>query len=206
MKTTTNFKPTYLYIKRHSITGKLYFGKTVRKDIEKYNGSGSRWNNHIAHHGKEYVETLWYCLFYDEISIREFALICSKQWNIVKSENWLNLIEENGTTGAKPETRSGMTGKHHSEASNELNRIAHLGKTHTQSNPSKGHAQTEESKEKIRNTLTGVSHTSERVEKMRATKLGKPNPRKKTTCPHCSKYGDISLLKRWHFDNCKMKL
>lgn len=36
------FEPTYLYIKQHSITGKLYFGKTV-KNPEKYNGSGSPW-------------------------------------------------------------------------------------------------------------------------------------------------------------------
>lgn len=25
------------------------------------------------------------------------------------------------------------------------------------------------------------------------------------TCPHCNKSGDASGLKRWHFDNCKMK-
>lgn len=33
-----NFKPTFLYLKQHSVTGKLYFGKTVSKDPSKYKG------------------------------------------------------------------------------------------------------------------------------------------------------------------------
>jgi hypothetical protein len=35
----------------------------------------------------------------DENSIREAALSFSKLWNIVESDEWLNLIEENGTDG-----------------------------------------------------------------------------------------------------------
>jgi hypothetical protein len=31
------------------------------------------------------------------------------------------------------------------------------------------------------------------------------NKRAKATCPHCMKIGDISGMKRYHFDNCKMK-
>lgn len=52
------YTPTYLYIKQHTITGKLYFGKTI-KDPEKYMGSGTHWKRHINKHGKEHVETLW---------------------------------------------------------------------------------------------------------------------------------------------------
>ena len=29
-----NFKPTYLYIKQHTVTGKLYFGKTTKDNVE----------------------------------------------------------------------------------------------------------------------------------------------------------------------------
>lgn len=29
--------------------------------------------------------------------------------------------------------------------------------------------------------------------------------RKKVSCPHCPKKGDERLMKRWHFDNCKLK-
>lgn len=92
------FQPTYLYIKQHSVTGKLYFGKTIRDPI-KYSGSGTYWSPHIKKHGYDRVETLWYCLFYDEDTIKEFALMCSEMWNIVKSDDWANLIPENGIDG-----------------------------------------------------------------------------------------------------------
>lgn len=91
----TIFKPTYLYIKQHRITGKLYFGKTT-KNPEKYCGSGKRWCNHIDYHGREHVETLWYSLFYDREACIEFALLCSEQWGIVESKEWMNLINETG--------------------------------------------------------------------------------------------------------------
>ena len=50
-----DFVPTYLYIKQHSITGKLYFGKLVagRIDILKYKGSGVYWRRHIAKCGSK---------------------------------------------------------------------------------------------------------------------------------------------------------
>lgn len=93
-----NFKPTYLYIKQHSITGKLYFGKTI-KNPEKYNGSGLHWSRHIKKYGKEHVITLWYCLFYGQEECTKFALMFSEQHNIVESDDWLNLKKENGNDG-----------------------------------------------------------------------------------------------------------
>ena len=95
---TIYFKPTYLYIKQHSVTGKLYFGKTTQNP-EKYSGSGLYWKNHITKHGKEHVVTLWYCLFYDRVDCVAFARNFSIQENIVNSENWANLKLENGTDG-----------------------------------------------------------------------------------------------------------
>ena len=47
---------TYLYVKRHIVTGLLYFGKTV-KNPYKCNGSGLRWKRHLRKHGA-LVETL----------------------------------------------------------------------------------------------------------------------------------------------------
>jgi hypothetical protein len=90
----SNFTPTFLYIKQHKVTGKLYFGKTIRNP-EKYKGSGVHWKAHIKKHGKD-TETLWYCLYNDEESIKDAALQFSKLWNIVDSQEWLNLIEEDG--------------------------------------------------------------------------------------------------------------
>ena len=46
---------TYLYHKRHGITGLNYFGKTVRNPY-KYNGSGLYWKRHLAQHGNYNVK------------------------------------------------------------------------------------------------------------------------------------------------------
>lgn len=95
------FKPTYLYIKQHSITGKLYFGKTI-KNPETYLGSGNYWKRHITKHGKEHVITLWFCLFHNREDCMQFALQFSDQQNIVESKDWLNLKSENGLDGNPP--------------------------------------------------------------------------------------------------------
>lgn len=98
------FQPTYLYIKQHSVTGKLYFGKTI-KNPEKYKGSGHYWIDHINVHGKEHVITLWYCLFYNIEEIIKFAVTSSYNWNIIldKDKNgnkiWANLVVETGIDG-----------------------------------------------------------------------------------------------------------
>lgn len=93
-----DFKPTFLYIKRHRVTGLLYFGKTIRSNPTKYPGSGEYWKSHRAIHGED-VETIWYCLFTDREELSRFALMCSEQWNIVKSDSWANLAFENGLDG-----------------------------------------------------------------------------------------------------------
>lgn len=93
------FKPTYLYIKQHSITGKFYFGKTIQ-DPKKYKGSGLHWTRHLKVHGRKNVVTLWYELYTNKESLMEFALQFSKDMNIVESNQWLNMKVENGLDGA----------------------------------------------------------------------------------------------------------
>ncbi|HET8688725.1 MAG TPA: hypothetical protein VFM18_19080 [Methanosarcina sp.] len=98
---TDAFKPTYLCIKQHTITGKLYFCKTTKPHDKmlSYKGSGRYWNRHLKVHGKEHVETIWYCLFYDKDELVKFALSFSTQQNIVESIQWANEKPENGLDG-----------------------------------------------------------------------------------------------------------
>lgn len=91
-----NFKPTFLYIKKCKETGLLYFGKTVRKDVEKYTGSGTYWRRHVKIHGVTNIETIWYCLFTNIETLVEFATNFSNQENIVKSKDWANILPETG--------------------------------------------------------------------------------------------------------------
>lgn len=88
-----------LYIKTHNKTGLKYFGKTIKKDIEKYTGSGKYWKNHIHAHGYD-VTTEIYAQFEEECDdLINTALYFSESNNIVNSKEWANLIPENGLGG-----------------------------------------------------------------------------------------------------------
>ena len=112
MTSTTTYQeiiPTRLYIKQHSITKKKYFGKTSTQDPIKYLGSGTYWQKHIKKHGKQFVETLWVSDLYYDTSIVEPALQFSYENNIVESDDWANLMVENGLDGASSRTSESLT-------------------------------------------------------------------------------------------------
>jgi hypothetical protein len=92
-------KPTFLYIKQHTTTGLKYFGKTSERNPYTYLGSGKYWKRHIKKYGPENVVTLWTQLFTDEQKLIEYAKEFSKKNNIVDSDEWANLKEENGLDG-----------------------------------------------------------------------------------------------------------
>lgn len=119
------FKPTFLYIKQHSITGLLYFGKTTSSNPEKYTGSGKYWKSHLRKYGKQHVVTLWFCLYTDEEEMKKFAIMFSEQQNIVRSKAWANMITENGLDGGPP----GL--KHSDEAKRNMSK-SKLGKKMTE--------------------------------------------------------------------------
>lgn len=91
--------PTYLYIKRHTVTGILYFGMTRRKDPIKYSGSGIYWKRHIKMHGLGSVETIWLELFHTKEDLIEFSTFFSEFFDIVGSDKWANLMQETGDLG-----------------------------------------------------------------------------------------------------------
>ena len=156
------FKPTYLYIKQHSITGKLYFGKTI-KNPEKYNGSGKHWIKHIDFHGKEFIDTIWYCLFYNKYDIEQFAISFSEQQNIVESAEWLNLIPENGINGG--------AFIHSKECCEKISK-ALKGRI----SPFKGCKFSVESKEKLSISMMGKSHPNSKETRLKISKALKGNP------------------------------
>jgi len=88
----SHFEPTYLYIKQHSVTGLMYFGKTTKSDPIKYLGSGKHWIRHINKHGTNHVVTLWHELFTNRDECVNFALQFSKDLNIVESKSWAKLV------------------------------------------------------------------------------------------------------------------
>lgn len=187
------FIPTYLYIKQHSITGKLYFGKTFdKRGPIKYPGSGTIWKRHIKKHSKEHVVTLWFYLFESKEELIEFALKFSNEMNIVNSDQWLNLIPENGLGGYS------FNGKTHTKETKI--KMAKSAKASNHRNPENN---LNRSKSLTGNSnALGLIHSNKSKLKMRLAKIG--STQNIITCPHCQKSGG-NTMKRWHFDNCKFK-
>ena len=92
------FKPTWLMIKQHNVTGLKYFCKTINKDPIKYKGSGTVWRRHLKLHGYD-ITTTWCQLYTSKEQIQDYATNFSIQNNIVESNEWANLIIENGIDG-----------------------------------------------------------------------------------------------------------
>lgn len=108
-KIKNNFKPTRLYIKE--LHGLYYFGKSVRENILKYTGGGTRWSNQIKKYGKQNIKTIWISeYFYTPEDLQEFALFVSEEYDIVNNPNWGNLIPENGLTGMTGSKKGHMSG------------------------------------------------------------------------------------------------
>ena len=93
------FKPTYIYIKTCEHCGLKYLGKTINKN-NYYKGSGKYWKRHIRKHNSIiHTSVINYFKEDEEEFCKEFCLMISKFFNIVKSNKWANLIVENGIDG-----------------------------------------------------------------------------------------------------------
>ena len=110
---------TVLFIAQHNQTGKKYLGKTSRPEKlgTKYFGSGLHWKAHLNQHGRDVRIISRSEVFTDEAELEEFALLLSEELNIVQSDEYLNLVEENGLdggdTGLREDSRTRWQTKSH---------------------------------------------------------------------------------------------
>ena len=195
------FKPTYLYIKQHTVTDKLYFGKTTKSDPIDYFGSGKHWKNHIKKHGKEHVITLWYCLFYNENDCVTFALNFSEHQNIVSSKYWLNLKVENGKDGSP-------IGAMHSDATKLKIGLASSKRIITPEHKEKLNAGRRGSVNSAEHNARISANFKDRIfsevhkDKLKIAWSLKPF----ILCPHCNfESKHLGNMNRYHLDNCKLK-
>lgn len=151
---------TYLYIKRHSVTGLCYFGKTSKKDPYVYMGSGKYWVRHIKRHGVEHVETLQVWSFESLKECSEFALKFSEDNNIVGSEEWANLKPENGLDGGAPKSGKPLSKEHKEKISNAL----------------KGRKASLATREKLSASLTGRTRSLEHRQNISKSAIGRKRP------------------------------
>lgn len=216
------FAPTWLYIKRHRITGLKYFGKTIR-DPKKYIGSGKYWRNHIRSHGRN-VETVWCNLFLDKNSLVEFAEFFSEFFNIVnevdfnKRKTWANEVPENGLSGGQ---NAGIPSPLKGKSTGKPSMLK--GKSRPEhSKIMIGRKFSSEHKINISNSLKKYIRTPEHCKALSNAKKGIPNPKlsialkgnpnlnsnkgkklKTYKCLHCDVKTSGGNLKRWHNENCK---
>ena len=148
------FKPTWLYIKQHNITGLKYFGKTTAKDPTKYKGSGVQWTNHLIEHGN-HVTTVWAQLFNDVTSLVEYANSFSANNDIVESNEWANLIVENGRAGGQ-QPGAGLGRKHTAETKEKMRKPKSKEHCRNLSLSHKGSTWSTESKKKLSASKTGM--------------------------------------------------
>ncbi|MEA3315437.1 MAG: NUMOD3 domain-containing DNA-binding protein [Campylobacterota bacterium] len=150
-------------------------------------------------------------------------------------DNWANINPENGLDGGDNSKYIDYTnisiklkGRKHSEITKLKQSLNKIG----EKNPFYGSVHSEESKSKIslknkgaNNGMFGKKHNDETKDKMKEKrklqippslgkiwteeekkKLMKPKgPQVKLTCPYCNKEGGASNMKRYHFENCKIK-
>lgn len=91
----------YLYVKTHNKTGLKYLGKTVSADPHKYKGSGKLWRSHCKVHGYDYTTVvLFQSACKDEI--KQQGIYYSQLWDVVASDSWANLKQEECDGGYCP--------------------------------------------------------------------------------------------------------
>ena len=190
------YKPTYLYIKQHNVTGLKYFGKTT-KDSKRYKGSGVYWKRHLKTHGAD-ISTLWYQLFEDQDSLTQYALKFSADNDIVNSNVWANLHPENGLDG-------GATGRTipddiKQKISAKLAGIPTPNKMTDDGKRRVSEFMKQEHKRRPRLSMLGKTHTAE--SKLKNSDANRNRPR--FECPHCGKKCQRGTYTRWHGDNCKL--
>ena len=192
---------------------------TTGKDPLKYNGSGTVWKAHLKKHKcRNSVITVFYKLFTEKDRCTRFATLFSKFAKIVESSNWANLIIEDGINNGisspniTDEIRSKMS-KSHTGTKHSIERCNNIssalkGKSksaeHVMRNSisQKSRKDSPDRGRKISDALKGRIVSSETGKNISMALKGKPKAIIK--CTHCDKIGASGIMKRWHFDNCKI--
>jgi len=214
-----NFKPTYLMIKEHEITGLQYLCKTISKDPIKYSGSGTHWKRHIKIYGKTYIKTIWCELYTDIDELVSIALALSENFDIVNSDRWANLKPEDGLSGGG----NGLLIKNKKEYSTFKHILTNEKRKLNINDPlvlsgeyvgiNKGKIFSIESRNNMSNSrignkhALGYIHTDATKKKISdSLKSQKGIPKKTIQCPHCKLIGGAGNMTRYHFDKCKYRI
>ena len=203
--TRSIFRPTFLCVKIHNKTGLKYFCKTTKSDPYAYDGSGVYWRRHIKKHGRD-ITTQVIGYFKERNICERFALDFSRIHNIIESNEWANLIYENGLDG-------GSSGPHTEERKTNISK-AKRGKTinlqHTQefkekiSELHKGKVISEETKEKLRNSVK-IQHNDPIKRQKFLNGIHNRPPHRKVSCIRCRRVVSVNNFDK-HYGGSRCQL
>lgn len=109
-----------LMIKTHNKTGLKYLCQSSRIDYINYTGSGSYWKKHLSKHGPDFsTEVLFETTNKDEI--KQQGIYYSNKFNVVSSDEWANLVPEQGDGGYRANLESYWEGMSKRDYSGENN-------------------------------------------------------------------------------------
>jgi hypothetical protein len=202
-------------IKTHNKTKLKYLCKCTNRDPYKYKGSGVYWKRHLKDHGSDITTEV---IFQTE-DLNEFNSAClrySKEFNVKDSDEWANLIEENGldggTTHTNPYWLKGF--KHSNESKSKISESSKKKRVPLSENVKqkisdalrgksikcspKGVAKTEEHKRKVSQALKGKpkNFSKNGLENMKTSVSERQ--KRKYKCSVCGKIGNAGQIGRYH--------
>lgn len=211
----------YLLIKTHNKTKLKYLCKTSCQDPQKYNGSGKYWKRHLKEHGID-VSTE---ILYQTEDLTDFNLKCisySNKLNVVKSNEWANLINETGLDGGTTHKNPyWLVGFKHSEETKEKIRQSSKRSIEIRRERGdnlatfKGKKHTRESCKKMSDIRIGMKFSDTHRENISKSRTGMTIDLSETTrnklssnmskmlsvlykCNICGKTGNFGQLKKYH--------
>lgn len=194
---------SHLYRVVDTVRGKFYIGKHGGREQRGYWGSGMRIKRHIKKYG---LQDMKYEILV--IADEQYILDLERRYvtdefiksnpdclNVCKGGMGGNLGQEPWNKGLKLPWVSEMMTKIHK---GNTYRLGKKGSSHR-----KGIKLTQEQKDKISLGKMGKTHSDESKANMSRSKIGLKQ--KPVECTYCGKIGGQQTMKRWHFENCKIK-
>ena len=168
----------------------------------------------------------WLHEHYDVARNPEFYNLCiaplgfCRAGSPISAETRKKLSEASKGRTLTPEHKKKLSaankGQTRSPAARKNISAAKKGKNKGKNNPNYGNTHSPETKLKMSAAQRGKTLSPEHKKKISESSKGKTltpehkkkisgprGPREKITCPHCSKIGGGSAMKRWHFSNCR---
>ena len=198
----------YVYMITNIINGKKYIGVSMKcdeKSLKKYFGSGIVIKEAIKKYGKDNFKKEILEKFNSEVEAREYEKQLINDLNAINDSEYYNLVSGGYGGAVKGRTVSEETKK----------KISQSLKGH------KNYIPTDEHKKKLSEKFKGRESPMKGKTQNEFTKktIGEETKRRWESgelkpysgykqdiieCPYCGKLGGKGLMRRWHFENCKI--